>query len=284
MDCAPTFWEKFQSRFTIPRILEFYAATEGAVSLYNVEGKIGAIGRIPPFLAHRFPMALVKFDPLSGRPARDANGFCIRVVNGETGEAIGRIRAALPLQGSEFEGYTSAAESEQKILRDVFVPGDTWYRTGDLMRADASGFYYFVDRIGDTFRWKGENVSTSEVAAALMTFPGILEATVYGVRVPGTEGAAGMAALVVDRELNFVEFRKHLARSLPPYAQPLFLRLTDWIAATTTFKYNKTELQRQGFDPAATTDPLYYFDPAAQSFIRIDDALYARLAAGQIRL
>ena len=115
-----------------------------------------------------------------------------------------------------FEGYTDAEASEKKILRDVFERGDAWYRTGDLMRADAGGYFYFVDRIGDTFRWKGENVATSEVAAAITAFPGITEATVYGVPVPGTEGAAGMAALVVDGTLDLAEFRKHLARSCRP--------------------------------------------------------------------
>ena len=167
-------WQRFQSRFQIPKILEFYAATEGNVSLYNVEGKVGAIGRVPPFLKHRFPLALVKFDETAGAPARDSNGRCLRCASGEAGEALGRIRGASQI-GGDFEGYTSAEDTERKILRDVFELGDTWYRTGDLMRTDASGFYYFVDRIGDTFRWKGENVATSEVADAIMACPGIVE-------------------------------------------------------------------------------------------------------------
>ena len=209
-------------------------------SLYNVEGKIGAIGRVPPFLSHRFPLTLVKFDVASGAPARDAEGRAIRCATNETGEAIGRIgHGTAEAAGGEFEGYTSAADTERKILRDVFEAGDAWYRTGDLMRRDEHGFYYFVDRIGDTFRWKGENVATSEVAAALTEFPGIGEATVYGVAVPGTEGAAGMAALVADRTLDFAELRRHLTKRLPGYARPLFLRLTAGIAATSTFKHNK---------------------------------------------
>ena len=215
-------WRQFQQRFCIPRVLEFYAATEGNVSLYNVEGKIGAIGRVPSFLAHRFPLALVQFDRATGEPARDANGLCIRCATDEIGEAIGRIGGGAAQSGAAFEGYTSEQESERKILRDVFARGDAWYRTGDLMRKDANGFFYFVDRIGDTFRWKGENVATSEVAEAIAAFPGIAEATVYGVAVPGTEGAAGMATLVVDGALDLAELRRHLARSLPPYARPLF--------------------------------------------------------------
>jgi len=277
-------WEKFQQRFAIPRILEFYAATEGNFSLYNVEGKIGAIGRVPSFLAHRVPLALVKFDAASGEPARDANGFCIRCAINEVGEALGRIRNDPGDPGGEFEGYTSAKDSEQKILHDVFERGDAWYRSGDLMRMDAGGFFYFIDRIGDTFRWKGENVSTAEVAAAITAFPGIIEANVYGVRVPGTEGAAGMAALVIDGALDFAEFRKHLARLLPPYARPLFLRVADKIGATATFKHTKTDLVRAGYDPAATDDAIFVDDPEKQALVRLDSALYARIQAGKVRV
>jgi len=276
-------WERFQSRFRIPKILEFYAATEGNVSLYNVEGKVGAIGRVPPFLKHRFPLALVKFDDATGAPARDSNGRCLRCVTGEAGEALGRIRGASQ-SGGGFEGYTSAEDTERKILRDVFEPGDAWYRTGDLMRMDASGFYYFVDRIGDTFRWKGENVATSEVADAIMAFPGIVETTVYGVAVPGTEGAAGMAVLVGDGDLSLPDLRQHLAQRLPPYARPLFLRLKDGIDVTGTFKHKKSDLIREGFDPKATPDAIYFDDPAQQAYVRLDPALHARICAGKLRL
>jgi fatty-acyl-CoA synthase len=164
-------WKRFQDRFAVPRILEFYASTEGNVSLYNVEGKIGSIGRVPPFLASRFALALVQFDPATGRPARGEHGFCIRCGVNEIGEALGRIPSEGTQGGESFEGYTDSKDTEQKILHDVFARGDRWFRTGDLMRMDAGGFYYFVDRIGDTFRWKGENVATSEVATAIMALP-----------------------------------------------------------------------------------------------------------------
>jgi fatty-acyl-CoA synthase len=277
-------WEKFQSRFAIPKILEFYAATEGNVSLYNVEGKIGAIGRVPPFLSHRFPLTLVKFDVVSGEPTRDAQGRAIRCATDEVGEAIGRIGHGSADAGGEFEGYTGAADTERKILRDVFEAGDAWFRTGDLMRRDERGFYFFVDRVGDTFRWKGENVATSEVAAALMEFTGIREATVYGVAVPGTEGAAGMAALVIDRRLDFAELRRHLTKRLPGYARPLFLRLTANIAATSTFKHDKNQLAREGFDIAVVRDEIYFDDPERQAYVPLDAALYQRINAGTIRL
>jgi len=277
-------WEKFQTRFAVPRILEFYAATEGNISLYNVEGKIGAIGRIPPFLRSRFPLALVKFDPIAGEPARDAAGFCIHCGPDESGEALGAIPQNSSQPGAAFEGYTAPADTARKILRHVFEPGDAWFRTGDLMRMDDSGFYYFVDRIGDTFRWRGENVATSEVAAAIMAFAGIKEASVYGVHVPGTEGAAGMAAIVPTGALDLAAFRAHLDQSLPAYARPLFLRITGAIAATATFKHAKGDLQRQGFDPATTTDAIYFNDPALASFVRLDDALFQKLQNGDLRL
>jgi fatty-acyl-CoA synthase len=251
-------WKKFQDRFVIPRILEFYASTEGNVSLYNVEGKIGSVGRVPPFLASRFPLALVQFDPATGRPARDAHGFCIRRGVNETGEAVGRIPSDAAQGGESFEGYTDRKDTDQKILHNVFAHGDRWFRTGDLMRMDASGFYYFVDRIGDTFRWKGENVATSEVAAAIMAFSGITEANVYGVRVPGNEGAAGMAAIVPDGWLDVAALRAHLAQRLPAYARPKFLRVAKELAKTSTFKHTKNDLQRDGFDPAATRDTIYF--------------------------
>ena len=277
-------WEKFQKRFAIPRILEFYASTEGNFSLYNVEGKVGAIGRVPSFLRHRFPLALVKFDEESGAPLRGQDGHCIRCATAEVGEAIGRIRDASARFGGEFEGYSETEQSEQKILRDVFERGDAWYRTGDLMRSDESGFYYFVDRIGDTFRWKGENVSTSEVAAAIAAFPGVKEVNVYGVHVPGTEGAAGMAAIVCAGNPDLAVLRKHLTQWLPSYARPLFLRFADRLEATATFKHTKAHLQREGFDPAATSDAIYFDDPAKKAFVRLDAALFARIAAGKVRL
>ncbi len=275
-------WRKFQSRSAIPKILEFYAATEGNVSLYNVEGKIGAVGRVPPFLSHRFPLALVKFDTVSGEPARDAQGRAMRCTTNEIGEAIGRIGMAVAGSGA-FEGYSCAADTERKILRNVFKAGDAWYRTGDLLRMDEHGFYYFVDRIGDTFRWKGENVATSEVAAALIEFPGISEATVYGVAVPGTEGKAGMAAIAAHAKLDLVGLRAHLAHRLPAYARPLFLRLADRIDATETFKPRNNQFAREGFDPTIVRDPLYVDDPGKQAFMPLDAAFAARIAKGLIR-
>jgi fatty-acyl-CoA synthase len=274
-------WLGFQQRFRIPRILEFYAATEGSFSLYNCEGEPGAIGRIPGFLAHRFPVALIEVDPATGEPVRGADGFCRRAAVDAPGEAIGAIgEAASP--GGRFEGYTDKAASERKILRDVFASGDVWYRTGDLMRRDARGYFYFVDRLGDAFRWKGENVSTAEVAETIGACPGVMQAVVYGVAIPGAEGRAGMAAIVTGPGFSLAALRRHLEERLPAYARPLFLRLRDGLALTGTFKPQKQELLRDGYDPALCTDPVYIDDRRRGAFVPLDGVLYERLRTGAL--
>jgi fatty-acyl-CoA synthase len=277
-------WEEFQQRFRIPQILEFYAATEGGISLFNVQGKPGAIGHIPAYLAHRFAPALVAFDYDQGEPIRDENGFCIRCGVNEPGEAIGKVQSDPKSAGSRFEGYTNPAETEKRILRDVFAAGDAWVRTGDLMRQDERGFFYFVDRVGDTFRWKGENVATSEVAQEICAFEGTLHASVYGVAIPGTEGRAGMAAVVSVRALDLGALQRHLDERLPAYARPLFLRLCPQAQVTGTFKYAKTDLVRQGFNPTHCGDPLYFNHPELSAYVPLDAPLYDRIVAGAIRL
>ena len=276
-------WTPFQERFAIPRILEFYAATEGNFSLFNAEGEPGAIGRVPGFMAHRFPAALVAFDPLTGAPARGADGFCVRCRPGEAGEAIGRIEASGD-PAHRFEGYTSAAETEKKVLRDVFERGDAWLRTGDLMRIDERGFFRFVERIGDTFRWKGENVSTGEVASVIESCPGVSAASVYGVTVPGAEGRAGMAAIVKGSGFDLGVLHAELASRLPAYARPMFLRLTPALAFTETFKRTTGRLAAEGFDPAKMTDRLYFDDPRAGGYVPLDAGLFAEIAQGGVRL
>ncbi|MBW7962656.1 long-chain-acyl-CoA synthetase [Bradyrhizobium sp. BR 10261] len=276
-------WEDFQSRFAIPRILEFYAATEGNFSLFNVEGQPGAIGRIPPLLAHRFPASLVKLDPDSGTPLRNDEGFCIACARGDAGEAIGRIGKA-EQGGGRFEGYTDAEETEKKILRDVFTKGDAWFRTGDLMRLDDKGFFHFVDRIGDTFRWKGENVATSEVNDAVRDFTGVVDATTYGVSIPGTDGRAGMSAIVVNEGFDIEALPAHLARRLPAYARPVFIRISRELDATETFKQKKGDLARESFDPAGIAEPLFMLEPKSSAYVALDSAAYAQILDGTIRL
>jgi fatty-acyl-CoA synthase len=275
-------WEAFVARFAIPQILEFYAATEGNFSLFNVEGKIGAIGRIPHLLAHRFPAAIIRADGDSGAPVRGQDGLCIRCSIGEAGEAIGRIGTA-DRGGGRFEGYTDPAASESKILRDVFAKGDAWFRTGDLMRIDEQGYFHFVDRVGDTFRWKGENVATSEVNDAIRDCPYVIDASTYGISVPDTDGRAGMAAIVVDEGFDFKTFADHLSGRLPSYAVPVFVRICKTLDATETFKQQKLQLLRDGFDPGQAT-ALYFRDPADGHYLPIDRAVYIRIVKGLIRL
>jgi fatty-acyl-CoA synthase len=276
-------WRAFEKRFDIARILEFYAATEGNFSLYNVEGKVGAIGRIPGFLTARNPVALVRFDFDADQPLRGADGLCIRCQCDEPGEAIGRISGDGRDLSARFEGYTSAADTEKKILRNVFAPNDAYMRSGDLMRLDAQGFYYFVDRIGDTFRWKGENVATLEVASALCACPGVVEAVVYGVAAPRAEGRAGMALLGVEGGLDLTEVARHM-RALPHYARPVFLRVRRKLETTATFKHKKHDLASEGFDPSRVADPLYVFDRAQQAYLALDRDRFARIESGALRL
>jgi fatty-acyl-CoA synthase len=266
-------WQRFVDRFAIPAILEFYASTEGNIALYNVEGEPGALGRVPGYLAHRFGIALVQLDHNTAEPIRDATGRCVRCDANEAGEALGEIR------DGNFEGYTEQAASDRKILRDVFKAGDAWFRTGDLMTKDAKGFYMFVDRLGDTYRWKGENVSTTEVADFLSACPGVIDAVVFGVLVPGAEGRAGMAVLAVDDAFELTALRQACDR-LPHYARPKFVRVAPQIEATGTFKLVKATLAREGYGPYVSGDPCYMDDPADECYTIVDDRLLDRLANG----
>jgi fatty-acyl-CoA synthase len=249
----PDVWPEFQQRFAIPNILEFYGSTEGNVSVFNFDGKQGSIGRVPKFLKKQINIRLVKFDIDTEMPERSANGFCIEAKPGEIGEAIGLIGNDVR---HDFSGYADKAASEKKILTDVFQRGDRWFRTGDLMRQDSEGYFYFVDRIGDTFRWKGENVSTAEVEQRLAEAPGVKEVIAYGVPVPGAEGKAGMVTLVIEGKFSPKEFAEYADSQLPHYARPVFVRIAKTLETTGTFKYRKVDLVAEGFDPARAS-PVY---------------------------
>ena len=200
---------------------------------------------------------------------------------GETGEVIGKISAE---PGRTFDGYSTKADSEKKVLRDVFEAGDSWFRTGDLMRRDNQGYFYFVDRIGDTFRWKGENVATSEVAEALSVVSGVKEATVYGVAVPGMDGRAGMAALVATSSFDIAKLAAALSTSLPAYARPVFIRLLPKIEITGTFKQRKVDLVKAGFALTQVGDPMFWFDSATARYEPLTGDVYAALLSGKVKL
>jgi fatty-acyl-CoA synthase len=273
----PDIWSEFAQRFRIPEIVEFYAATEGTFSLYNVQGPVGSIGKIPSFLRHRFKVALVKHDETTGQPLRGDDGLCVAVGPGEPGEAIGFIS-----NPAQFEGYTDASESVRKVLRDVFAKGDAWFRTGDLMRTDKAGNYFFVDRIGDTFRWKGENVSTLQVANVLAKVPGVKDIVVYGVLVPKADGKAGMASLEVTEDFSLELFLKAARASLPTYAVPLFVKLGGAAQVTETFKHKKNDLVAAGFDPTVAGDPVFVLLDG--SYRNLDSALFSQIQVGQVKL
>jgi fatty-acyl-CoA synthase len=276
-------WEKFQPRFKIPRIMEFYGSTEGNATLLNFDGKMGSIGRIPKWLQSRVNTRIVKFDTENEQVVRGPDGLCIEAAPDEVGEAIGEIRNDEARY--RFEGYTGdPAQTERKILRDAFAKGDLWFRTGDLLRRDKDGYFYFVDRIGDTFRWKGENVSTNEVADILASLHGVKEANVYGVKVGDLDGRAGMAALVLHGAGDVGELYAPIVSALPSYARPLFLRIQPDIETTGTFKYRKVDLVRDGFDPAKTDDPIWFDHPVEKRYVRVTPALKAEIEAGKFRL
>ena len=245
-------WRTFQNRFAIPEVLEYYASTEGVLSLYNCDGRPGSIGRIPPPLVPYFPIRLIRVDEETGEPVRNAAGCCVVSGVDEPGEAIclmGKDRA--------FDGYKDAEATKRKTLENVFVEGDHWYRTGDLMRKDAAGFYYFLDRLGDTFRWKGENVSTTEVANVMRACPGVTDVIVYGVKMADQEGRAGMAAITTTAAFSFEQLAAHLTEHLPAYARPVFVRLCESLDTTGTFKLAKGRFVSEGY--CRSHDPVWAF-------------------------
>ena len=275
----PDIWVPFQERFNIPHIREFYASSEGNAVTVNLNDAAGSMGT--PILKSSDNLAVVRFDVETNAYLRDANGFCQRTAPGEAGELLGQITFTTP-----FHGYTNPADTEKKLLRDVFKKGDVFFKTGDLVKRDAAGNYYFVDRIGDTFRWKGENVATQEVQEILSGFPGLHMINVFGVRVPGSEGRVGMAALMFDPDVKFSpeRFFAYAEEHLPSYARPAFVRLVENLEVTGTYKLKKTDLQMAGYDPSSVKDPLYVKDEEKKAFVRLTPALYASVQAEKVRI
>jgi fatty-acyl-CoA synthase len=249
----PDIWPRFKTRFGIDTVREFYGATEAPGFIANISGREGSVGRVP--LGGAGFLRLVQFDVDDDTHVRDRRGFCVACGPDEVGELLIRV-PKLSGGGLAYRGYTDEAATEKKIVRDVFRSGDQYFRSGDLLRRDRDGFFYFVDRIGDTFRWKGENVSTAEVADVIAHGDGIEEATVVGVPVPNMDGQAGLAAIVPSDEFDPEQFWRTVA-DLPAYAQPRFVRVMGDLAKTGTFKVQKTDLRRQGVDPSNVSDPLY---------------------------
>ncbi len=277
----PDIWTAFVERFGIARIIETYGQTEANLSLMNRRGRVGSVGRSAPF-THR-QLKLVRIDPERQTPRRGADGFLVECRPGEVGELLSVVSTQTTMS---FDGYVDRHDNEQKMLRDCFAAGDTYLRTGDLLRRDRASYYYFVDRIGDTFRWKGENVATAEIAELLNGAPGVSETAVYGVRIPHADGRAGMALVVLKPGTAFdaAGYYAFAQKSAPPYARPLFLRLAPAMDVTGTLKHVKSRLQEEGYDPTRVSDPLYFRDDARRTYVPLDGALKRRIDAGELQL
>jgi fatty-acyl-CoA synthase len=272
-------WEPFQQRFAIPMIREFYSATEAPGVILNLTGKVGSIGHVP--FRRLSGMKLARYDVDRDELERDAAGFCIECGPNQPGELLIELPEKPRTALKEFRGYTDPEATRKKILENVFCRGDRFYRSGDLMRFDENDYFYFVDRIGDTFRWKGENVSTAEVAEVVGRAPGVRTATVIGVHVPGHEGQAGLAAVECDGELDAAGFWA-ASQELPHYAQPRFVRVIPALSTTGTFKIQKADLRSQGVDPNRLSDPLYV--RLEDRYARLGPELWSEIAGGRLRL
>ena len=279
----PDVWKVFEKRFNISNIIEFYGSSEGNVSLINADSHFGSIGRIPPYLASKMKTKVVKFNVEAEKVIRNSDGFCIECDPDEVGEAIGFIPGDGKFAG-RYEGYTNKESSKKKILENVFESGDQWFSTGDLLKRDSSGYFYFIDRIGDTFRWKSENVSTNEVSEIVSAIPGIKEANIYGVEVPAQDGRAGMASIVIDENFIISKFYQQLLNQMPKYSVPVFLRISPEIEKTGTFKYKKTDLVKDGFDPNTISDELYFADMTTNQYVKLDVDLFQKIHNQEVRV
>jgi solute carrier family 27 fatty acid transporter 1/4 len=276
-------WQEFQDRFNIPLCVEFYGATEGNANMINTVGKVGAVGFNSVIVPWIFPVKLIKVDKDTGDLIRGSNGFAIECGPNEPGLLVGKVKKDVM---HRFDGYLNQKATQKKVAYDVFSKGDSCFLTGDMLMQDEEGFFFFQDRTGDTFRWKGENVSTNEVEGVISKSLELSDVCVYGVEVPGIEGRAGMACLSDPyRQANLDELQKAMEVSLPPYARPVFIRQTGEIAKTGTFKFKKNKLRDEGFNPAAcdATDHLFYLDGKQKKYLPIDSTVYQSILDQEIR-
>ena len=266
----PDIWESFQKRFNIKKIVEIYGATEAVGMTINSFGRSGMIGR------KRSDSTIIHCNKDDGSPILNSEGFCTKVSEGETGLYIQKISSS-----AKFQGYLDAQASNKKILQNVFKTGDQYFNTGDLITLHDNNWLSFADRVGDTYRWKSENVSTMEVAAILNNANGVMDCNVYGVQVDSAEGKAGMAAMNVSDEFSFKSFIEHVDKNLNTFQKPYFLRLTKEMQTTGTFKHQKEELKKQGFNPSLIKDKLYFLQK--DNYVEIDHTLYNRIHSGDER-
>jgi solute carrier family 27 (fatty acid transporter), member 1/4 len=261
----PQIWPQFVKRFNIPKVAEFYGATEGNANIVNIDNTVGAIGFVSRILPAVYPISIIKADPDSGEPIRGKDGLCQLCKPNEPGVFVGKIIPNDPSRA--FLGYVDKSASSKKVVMNVFKKGDSSFLSGDILTADERGYLYFVDRTGDTFRWKGENCSTSEIEAQVSNEAGYRDTVVYGVEIINVEGRAGMAAISdPEKTLDIKELSENLKKALPSYARPQFLRVLEKIDMTGTCKLKKLDLQKEGFDPKIISDKLYYLNAKTQQY------------------
>lgn len=275
-------WKEFLNRFGNIKICEFYGATEGNIFFMNYTGKVGAVGRSTSFHKTFLAYKLVKYDVQNEKPIRNDQGRCEIVNKGETGLLISSVTKLNP-----FSGYAGNKKfSEQKLFRDVFTKGDVYLNSGDLLSESEDGYIYFHDRIGDTFRWKGENVATTEVAEVIEMLDLVEEANVYGIVITGYEGRIGMAAIILkpDQKFDGNKVYNHVVKYLPIYAYPRFLRIQKTMEMTGTFKRTKINLVLEAFNHKIINDPLYFLDTSEKSYISMTEEIYNDILSFKIKL
>ncbi|KAI8598079.1 hypothetical protein EDD21DRAFT_383621 [Dissophora ornata] len=281
----PDVWTRFRDRFGVPLIGEWYASTEGTGALTNYNtgphgaGSIGYRASLARVVDKS--LKIVKFDILTEELIRDKNGRCIECPPGEPGELLTLIESTEPTRN--FMGYhQNESATKKKIACDVFKNGDKYFRTGDILRRDADGFFYFGDRVGDTFRWKAENVSTAEVSEVLSVYPDCIEVNIYGVQIPGHDGRAGMAAVVAKDSMDWGKFAEYALKNLPRYSVPIFIRKVPEVEITGTFKQRKVELVKDGMDPGVIKDEMWWLD--GNSYKSFKAAEHQRVISGKAKL
>lgn len=279
------FWTSFQERFGVPKIYELYGATEGNAGMVNTTNKVGACGFTSVILPRAHPIKVIRFNIESNEVVRDSNGLCIICPPGEPGLLVAKIRRNKALT---IDGYESKAATDKKILRNVFRHGDRCFNTGDTLVMDEEGYFYFCDRTGDTFRWKGENVSTFEVESVMSTVMDNRDVVVYGVEVPGCEGRAGMATIIdTDGSVDVTGLAAILRSRLPTYAVPLFIRLSKETLMTGTIKFKKTELKEEGYDHsvlAAAGDAVLFLHPDQGVYVPMTKEIFQDIQDRNFRL
>ncbi|KAJ3214482.1 hypothetical protein HDU67_001614 [Dinochytrium kinnereticum] len=281
-------WQTIKKRFAIDQVVEHYGSTEmPGDAVLNYFNRPGSCGFLPLAVARAKSETgeggtLVRYDVEADCVQRDpATGYCLRCEADEVGEMIMRLPDGV------YDGYVGETATRRKLYENVFADGDRWWSSGDLLKTDVTGFFYFVDRTGDSFRWKGENVSTNEVIGVISEFTSVIECNVYGVRIPNTDGRAGMASIVLPEKMSskdfaFEEFTKLVTKSLPSYARPLFLRFRNKEhEKTSTIKFQKFKYVEQGFDPVKCEgDEIWLWDASLAKWTHVDASIVGKISSG----